>query len=63
MILSGENTSTSASAKVQEKFDEVLDKMGRKHSERIEELETRVAALEAQLANSEEPNSKTAKSK
>ncbi len=59
----GKEEFEAASAKVQEKIDELLDKMGRKHAERIKELETSVAALEARVAKLERPESKTAKSK
>lgn len=57
----GKQEFESASARVQEKFDELLTKMGRKHAERIEVLETKVAALEARLAECDKPDSKTEK--
>jgi len=59
----GKQEFEEASTKVQEKFDELLDKMGRKHAERIKELETAVVALETRVAKLEDSGSKTSKSK
>lgn len=59
----GKQEFESASATLQEKFDELLSKMGQKNSERIDSLETKVSELEARLSESEAANAKSAKSK
>ncbi len=45
----GKQEFESASAKLQEKFDDLVSKASRKQSDRIDALETRVAELEARL--------------
>ncbi len=58
----GKQEFESASAKLQEKFDELLRKMGRENSERIDRLETKVADLEALLAEIEDSKPKSTES-
>ena len=49
----GKQEFESASAKVQEKFDDLVSRVGKKQSDRIDALETRVAELEARLGEQE----------
>jgi polyhydroxyalkanoate synthesis regulator phasin len=53
----GKQEFESASAKVQEKFDDLMSKASRRQGERIDALETRVAELEARLGEKETASS------
>ncbi len=55
----GKEEFEAASSKLQAKFDEVLAKVGKGQKERIDELETQVAELQARLAKLEEANAET----
>ena len=53
----GKREFESATTQLQEKFDELLSKAGFNQSKRIDELETKVADLEARLKSLEDSGS------